>query len=282
MVAEAIDQQTMRDDSLNDELNREGFIVVPFLSAEEVAELKNYFYENHQHEIPGFYASTHSPDISFRLKMNDKIKTVFENHVETWFNNCVALGGAYIVKTKDQPDKLPPHQDWNIVDESKFRSFNVWVPLVDLSEENGAIRVLPKSHLWGESFRGPKIPDANQNQLDQFWDKMKTLHMKAGEALIYDHSLYHASYPNQTDDYRLATVFGVMPKQAQMYYYYGTPEGIDMYESHVDFYLTGDIQNGPATLTKVKQVKTYEKESTQEDKKEPTGIWGRIKAFLHI
>jgi hypothetical protein len=280
MVEEIINQKTISDETLNQKLNNVGYIVVPFLSNEEIEDLKSFFYEHHQSDIPGFYASTHSPDIAFRLKMNEKIKAVFQKHVDEWFNNCEALGGAFIVKTKDQPDKLPPHQDWNIVDESKYRSFNVWVPLVDLSEENGAIRVLPKSHLRGESYRGPKIPDANQDKLDKYWDEMTTLNMKAGEALIYDHSLYHASYPNQTDNFRLATVFGVKPSEAKMYYYYGAPDGIDMYESSVDFYLTGDIQNGPASLTKVKRVKNYEQHPPEKALEKPSSFWEKVKSFF--
>jgi hypothetical protein len=83
---------------------------------------------------------------------------------------------------------------------------------------------------------------------------MQTLNMKAGEALIYDHRLFHASYPNKTDDLRVATVFGIIPQDAQMYYYFGDGDAVNVYESSVDFFMEGNIQKGPEVLKKVNTI----------------------------
>jgi hypothetical protein len=238
----------LKDTKLDQDLLAEGYVVVPFLNENELEGLKQFFYENHPNDIPGFYASAHSKDLDFRNKMNAKIKQSYASSIDRYFSNCEALGGSFVVKTKEQKEKLHPHQDWNIVDESNYRSFNIWVPLVDLTEENGAIRVLPGSHLWGENYRGPNIPEDRPSQLDEIWEKMLTLNMKAGEALIYDHRLYHASYPNQQDEFRLACVFGIKPKEAEMFYYFGKEEGIEVYKSSVAFFMEGDIQKGPEVL----------------------------------
>ncbi|MCB0509813.1 MAG: phytanoyl-CoA dioxygenase family protein [Bacteroidetes bacterium] len=241
----------LKNGALDEELAEKGYVVVPFLSAETVQDLKAFFYQEQPHDIPGFYASAHSMDLDFRGRMNQKIKNSFESAIESYFQNCEALGGSFVVKTNKQKERLHPHQDWNIVDENKYRSFNIWVPLVDLNQQNGAIRVLEKSHLWGANFRGPNIPDDRQEQLEKIWEDMNTLHMKAGEALIYDHRLYHASYPNLTEEYRLACVFGIKPKDAQMYYYFGNNGKIEQYKSSVDFFMKGDIQKGPEILEKI-------------------------------
>ena len=254
MVEELSKDAILKDLELDKKLAAEGYVVVPFLSPQAVEELKEFFYSHHTDTLPGFYATAHSQDIPFRNKMNDKVKAVFQDSINTTFINCEALGGSFIAKTKTQEERLHPHQDWNIVDETKYRSFNIWVPLVNLTEENGAIRVLPGSHLWGLNYRGPNIQDERANQLENYWSAMKTLLMTAGEALIYDHRLYHASFANKTDNYRLASVFGIKPRTAEMFYYYGTNKGIDVYESSVDFFMNGDIQNGPKELKKIKQI----------------------------
>jgi hypothetical protein len=270
----------LRNNTLDKQLAREGYVIIPFLNKQEVTELKDFFYHNHQHEIPGFYATAHHPDIAFRKKMNDTIKRVFQSSIEKHFTGCEALGGSFVVKTRSQEERLHPHQDWNIVDETVYRSFNIWTPLVDLSKENGAIRILPKSHLWGLNYRGPNIPDTRADQLESFWQDMLTLNMKAGEALIYDHRLYHASYANKTDEYRLATVFGIKPESAAMYYYYGNNGNIDVYESSVNFFMEADIQQGPSVLKKVNTILG----ETQDNKKTNPGknksLWSKLKSLF--
>ncbi len=245
----------LKNNELDAKLLNRGYVVVPFLSAAQVKNLSEFFYENHPQVIPGFYATAHVTDIDFRKKMNSKIKEVFSEAIEAYFVNCEALGGSFVVKSNLQKERLHPHQDWNIVDESQYRSFNIWVPLVDLSEANGAIRVLPESHLWGLNYRGPNIPESNPHKIEHIWNEMQTLLMKAGEALIYDHRLYHASYPNQLDTLRLATVFGIKPKEADMFYYYGEGEKVGVYRSSVDFFMEGNIQEGPLVLKKLGQVR---------------------------
>lgn len=247
-------QQILTNVALDKTLAREGYVVVPFLEQADIHTLRDFFFENHAKDIPGFYATAHSTDIPFRKKMNDKIKAVFEKSITTYFHNCLALGGSYVVKSKSQEERLHPHQDWNIVDESKHRSFNIWVPLVDLNENNGAIRVLPGSHLWVDNFRGPNIPDQLGTYNESIWQHMQTLNMKAGEALIYDHRLFHASYPNKTDELRVATVFGIIPQDAQMYYYFGVGDAVNVYESSVDFFMEGNIQKGHEVLKKVNTI----------------------------
>lgn len=255
----------LNDYVLDLKLLEEGYVVVPFLDENSVQELKAFFFENHPQEIPGFYATAHVPDIAFRKKMNEKIKSVFASAIDKYFVNCEALGGSFVVKSKSQQERLHPHQDWNIVDETQYRSFNIWVPLVDLTEQNGAIRVLPKSHLWGLNYRGPNIPESNPDKIEDIWNDMQTLMMKAGEALIYDHRLYHASYANQTDELRLATVFGIKPSQAEMYYYFGEGEKIGVYKSSVDFFMEGNIQQGPQVLERVGEIASQSSKKCQSN-----------------
>jgi hypothetical protein len=186
--------------------------------------------------------------------MNDEIKASFSRSIKDYFHECTPLGGSFVVKSNAQKERLHPHQDWNIVDENTYRSFNIWVPLVDLTSDNGVIRVTPKSHKWQKNFRGPNIPDGFQNYHEHIWQNMKPLFMKAGEALIYDHRLFHASDPNKTDTLRVASVFGIVPKEAQMYYYFGNENKIDVYESSADFFMKENIQDGPKILKAVGKV----------------------------
>jgi len=150
---------------------------------------------------------------------------------------------------------LNPHQDWNIVDENKFRSFNVWVPLVNLTDENGVICVMPGSHTWRKTYRSANTAFAFQDRESEFWNTMQRLYMTAGGALVYDHRLIHASGVNTTDEIRLACVYGIIPKGAEMFYYHQKDEQtIEVFKSNPDFFLYGNIFEGPKGLEKAGEV----------------------------
>lgn len=62
---------------------------------------------------------------------------------------------------------MPMHQDWTIVDETKFVALNIWTPLQQTTELNGTLEVIKGSHRWHE-VRAPTLPfyfDGYQSQL---------------------------------------------------------------------------------------------------------------------
>lgn len=241
----------LKDETLDEQLRSEGYVVIPFLSADSVQRLSNEFKKAHKHGTTAFYATAHHPDTELRTRMSEAILTEFDPAVENTFKECRLLGGSFIVKTNDGNDDLQPHQDWNIVDEDSYRSFNIWVPLVDLNETNGAIEVLPKSHDWQRGYRHASIPCAYQEVHDLVWKAMKPLYMKAGEALIYDHSLLHASKANQTGLPRIAVASGIIPEEAEMFFYWNNNGVVEQYESSPEFFMSENIFAKPVGLRKL-------------------------------
>jgi hypothetical protein len=244
----------LKDAELDKQLNQEGFVVVPFLSDSEIEKLKQFYVGSHSEEQVPFYATAHHQDSDFRKKMSESISAVLEPHAAEVFVDCDLLGASFIVKAPKAESSLQPHQDWNIVDEAEFRSFNVWIPLVDLNENNGAIEVLPKSHDWLRGYRHSSINCAYRNVYDLVWENMQPLYLKAGEALIYDHALLHASKANCSSESRIAVASGVMPSSANMYFYWNNNGEIEQYESNTDFFMTQNIFEGPTGLKKVAEL----------------------------
>jgi hypothetical protein len=244
----------LNNTELNAQLIEQGYVVVPLLNADEVRTLSNIYSEAHPKETIPFYATAHHENTEFRKEMSSAIIGSILNPVDKLFNNCTLLGGSFIVKSQNDQSSLEPHQDWNIVDERDFRSFNIWVPLVDLNDKNGAIEVLPKSHDWVRGIRHASIPCTYQSVHHLVWENMKVLHMKAGEALIYDHSLLHASKANETDEPRVACASGVIPNEAQMFFYWNNNQKIEKYESNADYFMTENIFTAPSSLRKVDEL----------------------------
>ena len=277
----------LQNSLLEKQLLETGYVVVPFLTAYEVLALTTFYYEYHPKQLEGMYATAHLPNIDLRMKMNNVIKEKFERPIEEMFCNATPLGGSFIAKGKGGHGTLKPHQDWNIVDENKYRSFNIWVPLVDVNQLNGAICIMPKSHLWGKTFRSANIPSVFQNVEEELWEKMIQLNMKAGEALIYDHRLIHASGENHTDEIRLTTVFGIIPDEAKMFYYHQKKENtVEEYESNPEFFLYENIFEGPVKLKLSKEfphtLPYVSKTDFAKLTSDTLGIIDRVKSFFAV
>lgn len=266
-------QKILQDDQLDQLLLEKGYVIVPFLDEKTVQELKNFYYDNHSEQLEGMYATAHVSDIDFRVKMNAYIQEKFQASIDKYFHDCNPLGGSYIAKGSGDKGSLVPHQDWNIVDERKYRSFNIWTPLVDVNSSNGTLLIESGSHLWGFNYRSASIPFAYPEKENDLWQSMLPLEMKAGEALIYDHRLIHASGVNNSDEIRLVCVYGIIPNGAQMYYYHKNEnEDIEVYGSNPDFFLYGNIFEGPKGLKKVKTITVQKKNDYSFIKK----IWKKI------
>ena len=238
----------LKNPELDESLANDGYVVVPFLNAAEVRDLVDFFYEKKPNQIEGLYASAHSPDACLRVELHEKIKETFSRAIEAYFKNYKPLGGTFLAIAKGEKGVLGPHQDWNIVDESTFRSYNIWVPLVDVNPGNGTIQVLPQSHNKRELYRSANIPSAFSRVQEQVWESIVPLEMKTGEALIYDHALVHASEQNQVEELRLACIVSITSEQAPLRYFFKQGEVLQTYEASIEFYLTGNPNNGPDQL----------------------------------
>jgi hypothetical protein len=236
---------------LNLSLASDGYITFPFLNTSEIEILKDIYYTTHSENPKKFYASTHSPDFHFRRKISDQLTSVINSELSKHLINFRLLGAAFVVKPPLGHANLEPHQDWNLVDETIARSFNLWIPLVDVNSNNGAMYVLPKSHFKLPAFRGPNISSLLKDFHSLIWKNMNVINMTAGEALLYDHALIHASRANRSNSIRIGIVFGIIPKNADMLLYFNNNDNIQAYHCDPNFFLSHNPQDCPQVLEKI-------------------------------
>ncbi|MEM9022594.1 MAG: phytanoyl-CoA dioxygenase family protein [Bacteroidota bacterium] len=237
--------ELLRSAAANRDLHQRGFAVMPYLEAEALEQLQALFNAVVPQPVSRFYASTHSPDLAFRQRVNDAIAPILAPAHQQHLHRGQALGAALIAKPPGPAGILPLHQDWNIVNEGQARSFNIWIPLVDVDDHNGAVAVLPGSHRLFSNHRGPDIPSALAGYEARLQPRMHTVSMRAGEALIYDHALWHRSAANESERLRPAVVLGLIPDGTALQFCFGAGEHIETYAGYPEYFFRQNLGEKP-------------------------------------
>ena len=100
--------------------------------------------------------------------------------------------------------KTPPHQDWRSM-QGSLNAIVVWIPLVDIDQELGALRVVPGSHREGLC---ESQPDEWYRHIEGARDAdFLSVEVRAGDALFFSAFLVHASGDNITDAIRWSCHF---------------------------------------------------------------------------
>ena len=155
--------------------------------------------------------------------------------------NSNIIFSNFLVKRNGEDSESNPHQDLTIVDENKYLSYSVWVALEDVDVSNGAMRVLPRSHLFDFSLRpNPNYYWKYNAVMDEIKKDMTDCPAKKGEALIFAHSLIHGSHKNLSGRHRLACVVSLHPREAELYnFFLDAPESkyVKKYKMSVDAFI---------------------------------------------
>lgn len=232
-----------------DQVNFEkmGYVVLPnFLNSEEVQMMNNFFDELHP-ILPkeGFISGSYSSNFSYKKKVSEKIKNVYQRAYEENFKDYTAFGGAFLYKMPTENSDLFIHQDWTVVDESKHVALNIWVPLCDVTMENGPLMVIPGSHFANfPTLRAPTLRYFFDHDIEIAMKQLEPILVKAGTAVVLNQSIVHYSPPNRSGSIRKAITSGLKTKDAQVIFHYKNEEEptskIEKFEIDDDFFIQFD------------------------------------------
>ena len=197
--------KVFRDQALQDAFEKDGFVVVPFYNEAEIKELTELYYRMHPQDEKGFFPSTFSKDKNYRAVADTEIRRVCARAMEQYLQDIKVICGSFIVKSPGPESAMCVHQDMTLVDESKYTGMNIWVPLTDLTPQNGALQILMGSHRLFPTYRGSTIPGIYEEVSEEIKTYLETLYLKAGEAVFFDQSIIHYSAANLSDKVRIVT-----------------------------------------------------------------------------
>ncbi|GMU01391.1 hypothetical protein KH5H1_55110 [Corallococcus caeni] len=201
---------------------REGAVVVPLLDASEVQSLHEAYHAHLPSVGMGFHATMFSRDVALRTRVDIAVRELLAPKVLPLLSRYRAVVGNFVMKEHGRRDsEVPVHQDWSFVEEPRLRSLNVWCPLVDTTPANGRLHVFKGSHNFVRVLRGPFFPNPYVTLAQEIRERFLTeLPLRAGDAVIYDHGLVHASPHNVSGQARLAVNLALVPEEADLIHGY--------------------------------------------------------------
>ena len=216
-------RRIFQDDSLQQRIDREGYVVIPFLDPEEVDDLRTVYADMSAADRPEeFYLSIWSDDVEYKQRSHERIVSVIREKAASTFDRYKHVVSNFAVKHPGQESAFGLHQGVNFTDERQFISITMWIPLQDVDARNGNMQVVPGSHrFFDQRVRSQNYPPPYEAIKDYITENhMVDLPMKAGEAWIFNHRLLHCSPINRTDQSRIATLNVMMPEEAPVLLYY--------------------------------------------------------------
>ncbi len=224
-----------KDQELQAQIDEKGFVKLPFIGESELEELRSFYSEIHPNGAPGKIDGIHMTswceDYTYKLSVANRLNEIYQKPCEAIFEDYRTLNNVFIVKdTGETPFKV--HQDWNVVDEKENFAINVWVPLYDITKNEGALWVVEGSHKINRHIRGSAYLFPNYAPFNDELEKAaKSVSLKAGEAIAFYVNIIHGSPSNYGERERIATCFSVIPKDAPLTIYFQKNEG-DPLEVH--------------------------------------------------
>jgi len=242
----------LQNKAMQEQLFGKGFFTVPLLDKEQVKACFEVFEKTDVDSADSRYNSMEVDSYEHRKFVKDELEKIIGETVLSFFHDYKFIGFNLAVKKPGENTEFPPHIDDVHADEDLYVSVNVWMPLVDVNKENGALYVVPYSHHIPQPLSGIGLDYPFTEQEHLFEDKKYYLNLKAGEAAFFHSRIAHGSGSNSSAGVRTAIIAGLIPAEARPFVYikHGElPEGkVGKYEAGEKFFLGFDVTKTPSDL----------------------------------
>jgi ectoine hydroxylase-related dioxygenase (phytanoyl-CoA dioxygenase family) len=232
-----------KEEQLNVAFEHDGFVKLPLLNKEEIEDLKNYYatINQEQPDKKGFHVSLDNTNEHYVESVFKKLFAVLEPKLKPYLKDFKCFTASYVVKEPGVNSWVPPHQDWSFVDETKYYSATVWIPLMEVNKQNGALGLIKGSHRVFDIIRNSPSPESKSalsEHLKTLFPYAELQDMLAGEALIFNNKTVHTSPPNLSSEARIGVGIGITQEEADLLHYYEVPNTntLEVYQVEKDFF----------------------------------------------
>ncbi len=238
----------LRDETLEQTLNEDGFVIIDaFLTQEEISICNGIYkqYRGTQVYDRGVWNSLNDVPDNGSLHVSEKLSEVILPKVEFYFEDSVVPVYTILSKLPTDCSTCDIHRDYSSLDETLFEYRNIWIPLVDITETNGPLYALGKSHNLFD-YPLPFLTQWPYKKHGQFLiEKSKVVHCKAGSLVIYKDRTLHGSFRNKSGIDRPVIHAGALHKDSELLFYHlnSNTNEVSMYKVDISFYLNNDFNS---------------------------------------
>jgi hypothetical protein len=240
------------DPAIDGELASRGYVVMPLLSRDEVEALLEVNRSKVRERPSDLYFTACDPDAQYRRAIQEEVNAVIAPRILPLLNSYKNCSTVFIHKRAHTKNgRSPIHQDPTFVDQFRQAAVNVWIPLVDVNEDNGCMQVFPKTHSLVNHIctipSGPSPYDPVMALLES--GCRLPVPMAAGKALLYNMRMLHSSGENRTPAERPAVASAYIPGDSKFRFYVrreGSSTSVDVFEA--DNFLDISSANGQFTV----------------------------------
>ena len=149
-------------------------------------------------------------------------ETILEMAADVLGPDLILLFTHLFCKNSKSTRVVPWHQDGPFWPVKPMKSCTVWLALDDVDKENGAMKVIPCSHL-GKALNHNLITDPNSTlnrelpALDVDEQSSEYIELEAGQVSIHDIGLIHSSAANSSGRRRAGLALRYMPSCCHMF-----------------------------------------------------------------
>ena len=175
--------------------------------------------------------------------------------------NILVCSTTLFIKNPNEGGFVSYHQDAKYIGLEPHNWVTAWVALTDSNEENGCMRMWPKSHLklkyHKEKFNEGNLLTRGQTVENVPENDVKSIELKAGQMSLHHPRIVHGSGINKSNDRRIGFVIqsyiGTNVKQILGKNSVQLARGIDEYNHHEKINRTNSLMSEKNILLKKKE-----------------------------
>lgn len=235
------------DTALDAQFERDGYVRVPMLNADEIAALREAFRQVGDPQA-GFFCSVQGLTGQARQFIYERIAAVMRPHVARVLRDYRLCLGSFMSKAAADPNsRLAMHQDWSFASEPERRAVHFWAPLADVGLDNGCLAVVPGSHKLALPLRSYADQTRFAGVLPLLVEKYTVeLPMPAGDVILFDGGLVHGSRPNHLSEVRVAvSAISVPAADRVTHCYLRSPDELELFDVPDEFFWSYQIGERP-------------------------------------
>lgn len=249
-----------RDRDREAALENAGVVVLPLVNPEELSRLRAFYSDVHGTEPPpqsrdGIHMTIWCSDRAYKERIREGLVKILAPAVARQFEHLRIVSPVFVVKAPGGKNVFPIHQDWSVVDETRHRALNLWIPLFDEDASSGSLWVVPGTHRAGSSVRGAGFLFPDLRSIESALQPRRVCpHCPAGSALAFYHRLVHGSPENLTSRPRVVVGLSLLPRSVPLHIFFqpGPAEPLRVYQPPDDFiYEFDNVRDDTATVPPV-------------------------------